>query len=92
MGRGYRSRVQVVLRAIVVAALLCAARPSVAEASFWCWLLGDCGGHGTGTSTTSERDAPVRATPEIDPGTLASAIALAAGGAAMLGDRVRRRR
>ncbi len=92
MGRAFRSRAQRVLRAVLVAAVLCAARPSVAEASFWCWLFGDCGGNGQGGSTTTEQPEPLRATPEVDPGTFASAIALAAGGAAMLGDRVRRRR
>ena len=34
---------------------------------------------------------PPRQTPEIDPGTLSSAIALAMGGLAVLGDKLRRR-
>jgi len=76
---------------VLLAAALFAARPSVAEAGFWCWLLGDCGG-GAGGSTTTQQRAPERAAPEVDPRTLASAIALAAGGAALLRDRLRRRR
>lgn len=90
MGRGFCTRKGGTLRAAVLALTLVAMRPSVAEAGFWCWLLGDCGGGGG--SGTSQQRAPESAAPEVDPGTLATAIALAAGGAAVLGDRVRRRR
>jgi hypothetical protein len=72
-------------RAAIAALMFSAIAPAPAEADFWCSLLGvGCGG-----SATSRSQPGV---PEIDPGALASAIALAAGGVAMLNDRVRRRR
>jgi hypothetical protein len=70
----------------LVAVVLSTVAPTTAEANVWCWLFG-CGGGDTSSTT-----APQRGAPEIDPGSLASAIALAAGGVAMLRDRVRRRR
>lgn len=90
MGRGFRTRTRRGLRVVLAGVLLLASTPVRAEADVWCWLFGSgCGGRGGAATSQS---APDRATPEIDPSTLASAIALAAGGAALLGDRVRRRR
>jgi hypothetical protein len=91
MGTELRIRARYGLRVVVAAGLLLASVPARAEADVWCWLFnsGCGGGGGNGTTTQS---APERATPEIDPNALACAIALAAGGAALLGDRVRRRR
>ena len=91
MGTGFRTRTRRGLRVVAAAVLLFASTPARAEADVWCWLFGSgCGGSSGGAATS--QSAPERATPEIDPNTLASAIALAAGGAALLGDRVRRRR
>ena len=91
MGSGFRKRALNGFRVVTAAVLLSASSPANAEANMWCWLFGSgCGGGGGGT-TTSE-GSPNRATPEIDPNALANAIVLAAGGAALLGDRVRRRR
>jgi hypothetical protein len=87
MRNRFCERVSVGMRAGVVAVVLFVVSPSVAEAGFWCWLIGGCGSNGT-----SRQSAPLQAVPEIDLGALASALALAVGGAAMLGDRVRRRR
>ncbi len=90
MGRTLRARIRVGLRIGIVAVLVSATTPSRADASLWCWLFGsDCGG---GSTATEQQGSPGRATPEIDPNALASAVALAAGGAAVLRDRVRRRR
>jgi hypothetical protein len=85
------SRTRSGLRIFTAVILLSASSPATAHADMWCWLFGSgCGGGGHDTATS--QSAPQRATPEIDPNALASAIALAAGGAALLGDRVRRRR
>jgi len=90
MGSGFRKRARNGLRIVTAAILLCASSPANAQADMWCWLFGSgCGG---GHGTTTNQGSTQRATPEIDPNTLANAIALAAGGAALLGDRVRRRR
>jgi hypothetical protein len=87
MERNIRGRVASGIRLVILGLMLSTIAPRTAEASLWCWLFGsDCDGGGT-QRTTSQR-----AIPEIDFGTLPSAIALAAGGAAMLSDRVRRRR
>jgi hypothetical protein len=92
MRRGVRTRVVNGIRSgirIVVAAMMFSMiAPQPADAGFWCWLFDNCD---TG-SATHESGAPQQAAPEIDPGALASAIALATGGAAMLSGRVRRRR
>jgi hypothetical protein len=76
-------------RAFLVAGSLAVLTPGPAHADdLWCRIFGvGCGGSGSTTASSTERDAP-----EIDPGALASAIALAAGGAAILRGRVRRRR
>lgn len=77
-----------VLRVALLTSLLAVTTPARAEADFWCWLFGSgCSGNGNGTTERANREAP-----EIDPNALAGAFALAAGGAAMLGDRLRRRR
>ena len=87
MESGFRRRVAAGIRLTFVALMLSAIAPRTAEASFWCWLFGSgCDGGSTHQSSSQ------RATPEIDLGALASAIALAAGGTAVLTDRVRRRR
>ncbi len=90
MGTGLRIRARHGLRVVAVAGLLLASAPARAEADVWCWLFGSGCGGGAGATTT--QGSPERATPEIDPNALACAIALTAGGAALLGDRVRRRR
>ena len=77
------------MRIVVASAMFSVIAPQPANAGLWCWLFGGCG---DGRGVTHESAAPEQAAPEIDPGALASAIALAAGGAAMLSDRVRRRR
>jgi hypothetical protein len=88
MGSKFRTPVVLGLRAAFAVVMFSAIAPAPAEASLWCWLLGaGCGGNATNRESAAQREAP-----EIDPGGLASAIALAAGGAAMLSDRVRRRR
>jgi len=64
--------------------------PTPARADVWCWLFGSgCDGRSASRDTSSQRDGGA---PEIDPGTLGSALALAGGGAAILADRLRRRR
>ena len=90
MGRRLYTRVLVGSRVLFVALSLSMLTPAAAHAEdIWCRVLsiGCSGGGGTTSESNTERDAP-----EIDPGTVASAIALAAGGAAILRDRVRRRR
>lgn len=89
MGSGFRKRALNGLWVVTAAVLLSTSSPATAEANMWCWLFGSCGGGG---GTTTSQGSPERATPEIDPNALANAIALAAGGAVLLGDRVRRRR
>jgi hypothetical protein len=90
MGTELRIRARHDLRVVVAAGLLLASAPARAEADMWCWLFGSgCGG---GSGATTRQGSPDRVAPEIDPNALACAIALAAGGAALLGDRVRRRR
>ena len=88
MRGGVHTRAFGVLSTLVVAGMLSAMSPSIAEAGFWCWLVGCGDDSGTATRQTS----PQVGAPEIDSGALANAIALAAGGAALLGGRVRRRR
>ncbi len=88
MGLGFRMRMTLALRALALMATLSAVAPTPAHADIWCWLFGGCG-HG---SSAAQQTTPDRSTPEIDPGTLLNALALAAGGAALLSDRVRRRR
>jgi len=81
----FRARIWVGIRIVFVAMMFSATAPPNAEASIWCWLFGSgCGG--------SREASSQQGVPEIDPGALVSAIALAAGGVAMLSDRVRRRR
>jgi hypothetical protein len=90
MEKRFGRQVVLALRVALLTALLSAATPARAEADLWCWLFNSgCGGS---SSTSSARDVPSREAPEIDPNALAGAFALAAGGAAMLGDRLRRRR
>ncbi|MCC6849114.1 MAG: hypothetical protein IT294_11495 [Deltaproteobacteria bacterium] len=89
-GRSNR-RGRTAVRAAAVAIAAAVVSPVPAHADFWCWLLGDCGDGGRG-STSARETSPEQGAPEIDPGTLAGAAAVAAGGAALLGDRVRRRR
>lgn len=76
------------LQAAALAVVLSGVAPTPAHADVWCWLFGGCGG----SSNASHQTSTNRNTPEIDPGALANAIALAVGGAALLSDRVRRRR
>jgi hypothetical protein len=81
-------RVVPAIRIALLISLLSMATPARAEADVWCWLFGSgCGGNGPAT-----QESPNRGAPEIDPNALAGAFALAAGGVAMLGDRLRRRR
>lgn len=89
MGRGLRNRMLGGSRALLAALALTVLVPMPAHADdIWCAIFNvGCGGNGTTTQSSTERDAP-----EIDPGALANALALAAGGAAILRDRVRRRR
>ncbi|MCC6766029.1 MAG: hypothetical protein IT293_15335 [Deltaproteobacteria bacterium] len=84
-------RARLAVRAALFAIAATALSPVPARADFWCWLLGDCGNGGR-DATSAREAAPEQGAPEIDPGTLAGALAVATGGAAMLGDRVRRRR
>ncbi len=91
MRGSFRWRTRSFLQAASLAVMLSALSPSAAEAGFWCWLVGNCG-DGRSSSSTTRQSAPEHGAPEIDPGALASAIALALGGAALIGDRVRRRR
>lgn len=84
MGRRLRARV---LYGAAVASLLMLPLPAHAG-DIWCAIFNvGCGGGGSTAQSTTERDAP-----EIDASALANAIALAAGGAAILRDRARRRR
>lgn len=88
MGRRLGDAALVGTRVLVAAAALSVLAPVPAHADLWCDIFNvGCGGGGSTTQSNTERDAP-----EIDPGALASALALAAGGAAILRDRVRRRR
>jgi hypothetical protein len=87
-GRAQR-RARLVGRAALVALSVSLMAPAPAHADFWCWLFNSgCNGGGPATQQTSERAAA----PEIDPNALVNALALVAGGAAILADRVRRRR
>ena len=88
---GIRARAEFAGRVIMLAGILAVVSPRPAVAGdLWCWLFNSgCGGRG---SSAEQETLPDRSTPEIDPGLVAGAIALAAGGAAMLSDRVRRRR
>ncbi len=88
MGLWIRTNVAFALRAAALMVVLSGVAPTPAHADVWCWLFGGCGSGGNASQQTS----PNRSTPEIDPGALGSAIALALGGAALLTDRVRRRR
>jgi hypothetical protein len=85
MGR----RLHTAVRLFFVAGSLAVLTPAPAQAEdIWCRLFGaGCAGGGSASQNSTQRNAP-----EIDPGALSSAIALAAGGAAILRDRVRRRR
>jgi hypothetical protein len=85
-----RMRARSLVQTACLVVLLSALSPSTAEAGLWCWLFGDCGGGGS--TTAGSQSSPENSAPEIDPGALAGAIALAAGGAALFGGRVRRRR
>ena len=89
MGRRIGGRALVGTRVFFAAVALSVLAPMPAHADdIWCAIFNvGCGGNGTTTQSGTERDAP-----EIDPGALANAIALAAGGAAILRGRVRRRR
>jgi len=88
MGRRLGDRALVGARALFAAVAFSVLAPIPAHADIWCDIFNvGCGGGGTTTQSNTERDAP-----EIDPGALANAIALAVGGAAILRDRVRRRR
>jgi hypothetical protein len=90
MGRRLHTVALAWTRLVLFASALAVLTPAPAQAEdIWCRLFGaGCGGGGGSASqSTTQRDVP-----EIDPGTLASGIALAAGGAAILRDRVRRRR
>lgn len=90
MGRSStRGRARVGLVATCAAVVLAVLTPTPAHADFWCWLFGS----GCGKGGASEQQAsPQRGAPEIDPGALGNAIALAAGGAVLVGNRLRRRR
>ena len=84
----FGKRVVLTIRIALLTSLLSMATPARAEADLWCWLFNSgCGGNGQST-----RELPNRGAPEIDPNALAGAFALAAGGAALIGDRLRRRR
>ena len=75
-----------------MAVLLSISTPTSAHADLWCWLFGgNCNG-GSTEPASGDRTHADRATPEIDPAALAGAFALAAGAAAVFGDRLRRRR
>lgn len=88
MGRSLGGRALVSTRALFAAVGLSLLAPMPAHADIWCAIFNvGCGGGGTTTQSSTDRDAP-----EIDPGALANAIALAVGGAAIVRDRVRRRR
>ena len=74
-------------RAAFVALCVSLMAPAPAHADFWCWLFNSGCGGGPTTHQTSERAAA----PEIDPNALADTLALLAGGASILADRLRRR-
>lgn len=81
-----RSTIRVLYTAALASFVLLLPLP--AHADIWCEIFNvGCGGGGSTTQSSTERDAP-----EIDSGALAHALALAVGGAAILRDRVRRRR
>ena len=87
--RGHvQRRAKLVGRAAFLALAVSMMAPAPAHADFWCWLFKTgCGGGGPTTNQTSERTAA----PEIDPQALAGTLALLAGGASILADRIRRR-
>jgi hypothetical protein len=88
MGRRLGDRALVGTRVLFAAVALAVLAPIPAHADIWCDIFSlGCGGGGTTARSNTERDAP-----EIDPGALANAIALAVGGAAIVRDRGRRRR
>lgn len=76
------------LVAACAAVMLGVLSPTPARADFWCWLFGS----GCGGGTANEQVASPQGAPEVDPGTLASALALVAGGTVVLGSALRRRR
>jgi hypothetical protein len=90
MGSRFGRQRALAWRAGAFALALSAIAPAPAHADLWCWLFGS--GCDDGRATSSQETLPGTAAPEVDPGTLAGAVALAAGGAALLTDRVRRRR
>jgi hypothetical protein len=65
---------------------LSALAPTPARGDVWCWHFHTGCGGGWSASEPSERAAP-----EVDPNALAGVLALVGGGAAILGDRLRRR-
>ena len=86
-GRLHR-RARALSGAAAVAVMVTIVAPAPAHADFWCWLFkSGCDG-GPTTQQSSDRAAA----PEIDPQALAGTLAMLAGGAAILADRVRRRR
>jgi hypothetical protein len=90
MGSDLGTRGRLAVRAGALAVTLSVLAPASAHADLWCWLFNSgCDGS---RSTSSQATSSGTGAPEIDPGALAGAIALAAGGVAMLNDRVRRRR
>ncbi len=86
MGHGIGVRSGLV--SLVLAVMLSVTTATNAEAGFWCWIFGS----GCGRGGTTQQTSPTRGAPELDPQMLAGVVALAAGGAALIGDRVRRRR
>jgi len=89
MSGRFQRRIGLAMRAAVVTVVLSALAPAPAHADLWCWLFNSGCEGGGGTKTTSASDT---AAPEIDPAAFANALALLAGGAAVLTDRLRRRR
>ena len=87
MGR-LHTTVLVGSRMLFVAMAFALLTPKAAQAAdIWCrWFGAGCSDGGSASQNSA------RETPEIDPNALGSAIALAAGGAAIFRDRVRRRR
>ena len=75
-------------RAAVAAVMLSTIAPAPASADVWCWLFGTGCGGGSSTSQSSQRTS---AAPEVDPSAIPSVLALLAGGAAVVSDRLRRR-
>ena len=85
----FQSRIGLAMRAAVVGLMLSALAPAPAHADVWCWLFSSgCDGGGR-AKTASASDT---AAPEIDPAAFANAVALLAGGGAILAGRLRRRR